>query len=107
MESDPRVWIFCDSEGPETEDHQRDITGCIGAYVDDFLISGREGLREWDKIISIFNESFRWTPWESGTFKQTGLTITQDPETYEFELEQGEYLKTISEIELSAQRKAQ
>ena len=108
MKSDPCVWIF--HERDETgnvvvENGKARVIGMIGAYVDDFLIAGETGNPQWEKPISTLEKSFRWTPWESWHFKQTGLTIQQNPETFEIELSQQEYLDTITEIEIPPARK--
>ena len=88
----------------ENEPEKYKIIGMIGAYVDDFLIAGEEGNNQWDRVITEFHKAFRWTPWECWNFKQTGLDVTQNKDTYEIELSQKAYLEML-EIKLSTQRK--
>ena len=68
--SDPCIWTFNSADGVHL--------GLIGAHVDDFLIGG-EKCAEWDNIISTLLTAFRWTPWESGHFKQCGVHVEQLP----------------------------
>ena len=92
--SDPCVWRFV-KDGV--------LLGLIGAHVDDFLICGNES-EEWKQILKVFQAAFRWSPWEEGKFKQCGVSIIQNLDG-SITQSQSEYLTTLTEIELSNERK--
>jgi hypothetical protein len=95
--SDPCIWTFNSEDGVHL--------GLIGAHVDDLLIGG-EKCAEWDNIISTLLTAFRWTPWESGHFKQCGVHVEQLP-SGDIEQHQEEYLSTLAEVEIKAERQKQ
>ena len=109
--TDPCCWIFHDKKIKSHSDNQGrmkgQVIGIIGAHVDDFLLSGDQQNAQWQYILKQLHEAFRWSPWEEGDFKQTGLRIRQDPTTYEITLDQEEYLETLEEIEIDPGRKKQ
>ena len=81
------------------------LLGLIGAHVDDFLICGNEST-EWKQILTVFQAAFRWSPWEEGKFKQCGVSIVQNLDG-SITQSQSEYLSTLTEIEISNERKVQ
>ena len=74
--------------------------------MDDFLIAGDENNDLWNREVENLLASFRWTPWEEGTFKQCGVRI-QQMEDGSIVQDQEEYLQTIEEIQLDPQRSKQ
>ena len=97
--SDPCVWIFKDPESGK-------LVGIIGAHVDDFLIAGDDKSEYWRKCMEALLAAFRWTPWEENKFKQCGVNIDQQHDGHIIQ-EQEEYLATVEEIPLTAERIAQ
>ena len=95
--TDPCVWTFKESD---------QLVGIIGAHVDDFLIAGAEENPLWKRIVENLLASFRWTPWETGTFKQCGVRIKQ-LEDGSIVQDQEEYLQSVGEVELSKERQKQ
>jgi len=92
-------------EDTETAITRFRVMGTIGAYVDDFLVAGQEGNAQWDYVVSEFQKAFRGAPWECWRFKQTGLSVKQDSQTFEIELSQNEYLDSLEEIAIPSHRK--
>ena len=98
-DSDPCVWTFVD---PETES----LVGIVGSHVDDFLIAGNNESDHWKACHEALMAAFRWTPLERESFKQCGVTITQN-EDGSVTQDQDEYLSTMTEVELPKERAAQ
>jgi len=92
--TDPCVWTFCEKGR---------LVGIIGAHVDDFLIAGAEENPLWKRITENLLAAFRWTPWETGTFKQCGVKV-QQMDDGSIVQDQEEYLQTIEEIDLDKDR---
>jgi hypothetical protein len=95
--SDPCVWVF---KNPDTGNQ----SGIIGEHVDDFLIAG-DNSPYWETCIKTLLAAFRWTPFEEKSFKQCGVQIIQNDGSVT--QHQKEYLSTLSEVELSAERSKQ
>jgi hypothetical protein len=95
--TDPCVWTFCD---------KGKLIGIIGAHVDDFLIAGQEDNSVWKRVTENLLASFRWTPWEKGTFKQCGVRI-QQLEDMSIVQDQEEYLQQLEEMQLEKDRAKQ
>jgi hypothetical protein len=100
--TDPCVWTFVDN----SQEKGDNLCGIIGAHVDDFLIAGDEKGDLWNRVVENLLASFRWTPWEEGTFKQCGVRI-QQMDDGSIVQDQEEYLQTIEEIQLESQRSKQ
>ena len=98
-DTDPCVWTFND---PETNQ----LIGIVGSHVDDFLIGGEKSNKHWNACHEALMAAFRWTPLERGSFKQCGVTITQE-ENGSITQEQDEYLSGMGEIEISKERLSQ
>ena len=94
--SDPCVWVFSDEDG---------VIGIVGTHVDDFLISG-DNSKRWLEIETKLQKAFRWTPWEEGEFKQTGLWVNQDT-SGRITIHQKEFIDYIKEIYISSERRKQ
>ena len=94
--ADPCIWVFTDDNGK--------VIGAIGTHVDDFLITGDKSSAEWKDVLDHLHRAFRWTPWEEGNFKQTGLELTQEPGG-RIIMSQKHYLNEIEEIELDHHRR--
>ena len=124
MKSDPCCWIFyerdrdgqivyvndtpyTDEDGEKADTRPAKVIGIIGAHVDDFLLCGQDGNTQWEQIVEQVWKAFRWSPWEQWCFMQTGLQVRQNPKTFEIELDQKEYLYSVEEIDVSAERRKQ
>ena len=94
--SDPCAWVFSDAGG---------VYGVVGAHVGDFLITG-DGSRRWTEIEKKLQQAFRWTPWEEGSFKQTGLSVSQDAFA-EITIHQTDFIKHIKEIDIHSEGRKQ
>ena len=79
------------------------LRGAISGHVDDFLFMGADEDKEWQGILGKIQEKFRWGDWESGSFVQCGVKVTQTGRG--FELSQPDYTRDIKEIPLSASRR--
>ena len=79
------------------------LRGAISGHVDDFLFMGADEDKEWQGILGKIQETFRWGDWESGSFVQCGVKVTQTGRG--FELSQPDYTRDIKEIPLSASRR--
>ncbi|CAK0867695.1 unnamed protein product [Prorocentrum cordatum] len=95
--SDPCVWVFSGEND--------NVFGVVGTHVDDFLIAGDGGVR-WRDIEVKLQKAFRWTPWEEGSFKQTGLSVMQTA-SGEITIHQKEFIDNITEINISQERRKQ
>ncbi|CAK0866482.1 unnamed protein product [Prorocentrum cordatum] len=51
-------------------------------------------------------KAFRWTPWEEGSFKQTGLSVMQTASS-EITMHQKEFIDNITEINIGQERRRQ
>ena len=61
------------------------IQGVVGVFVDDFLLAG-VGPR-WESFREAISTRFLFGSWESGTFSQCGVRVTQLP-NYSLQLDQ-------------------
>ncbi|CAE7701788.1 RE1 [Symbiodinium sp. CCMP2592] len=92
--SDPCAWLWR---------VQGTLRGAISGHVDDFLFMGDDNDKEWQEILRKIQEKFRWGDWESGSFVQCGVKVTQTKQG--FELSQPDYTRDIKEIPLNASRR--
>ena len=76
----------------------------VCTHVDDVIFAGREWDRRWQKIRTRLQEAFTWTDWESGSFLQCNVRITQDSNC-ESTLRMDHYVKDLEKIEIDRERK--
>ena len=70
-------------------------------------IAGDDNNETWKQIEETLLASFRWTPWETKTFKQCGVTVTQSEDFCEIVQDQEEYLQGLAEISIKPERAKQ
>ena len=66
----------------------------VGAHVDDFMFAGREWDPRWKVARQTIQEAFAWAPWESGTFLQCNVRLSQNAD-YTTDLAMDHYVKPI------------
>ena len=98
MKGDPCVWVYHDSSGV--------LRSCICAHVDDFLFGGAPGDKVHDHLMEQIKQHFSWGSWESSSFTQCGVTVTQHSD-FSITLDQQEFVSDLQEIKLSRDRSRQ
>ena len=88
--------------------HQGKLQGLIGGHVDDLLVCGPEDPNSlFQQKVAQLREAFPFGSWKSAkaeTISFCGCDLTQLPD-YSVEMSQEKYADTISEINLSKERK--
>ncbi|CAE7426607.1 unnamed protein product [Symbiodinium pilosum] len=79
---------------------------CICAHVDDFLFGGAPGDKVHDHLMEQIKQHFSWGSWESSSFTQCGVTVTQHSD-FSITLDQQEFVSDLQEIKLSRDRSRQ
>ena len=98
LKGDPCVWVYHDEAGS--------IRSCICAHVDDFLFGGRPNDHVHNELMSRIKGHFSWGSWESGSFTQCGVRITQRSD-FSVVLDQHDFISDVHEIRLSRDRERQ
>ena len=73
LDSEPGFWIFRDKKTGR-------VIGGMVLHGDDMMIAGDLGNPEYVEARQAVHDSLEWTPWESGSFVQCGVRLTQTSE---------------------------
>ena len=98
LKGDPCVWVFHDESGV--------LRSCICAHVDDFMFGGVPDDSVHSGLMARIREHFSWGSWESSSFTQCGVRITQHSD-FSITLDQQEFVSEVQEIHLSRDRSRQ
>ena len=98
LETEPCCWRLMDRTGAQPQ-----LIGLAVAHVDDFLMAGEETHPQWQRSISQFHSSYKWTPWEKDSYMHCGVQVVQRQDG-SFTLNHSDYCSTIEPIKISRQR---
>ena len=76
----------------------------VAAHVDDFMFAGRDWDPRWRVARQKIQDAFTWTPWESGTFLQCNVRLSQNVD-YTTDMSMDHYVKDLEPIPLIPQIK--
>jgi len=91
---DPCIHVFLDGD---------QVIGVTASHVDDFLISGCPKSAKWKSIFEQITGAYRWGELQSGTFRFSGIDVTQHAD-FSFTLSQQFYVETIPDMPFTAQQ---
>ena len=66
---DKCIWTFKNSSNQ--------VCGRIASHVDDFIITGKEDDKDWQRYRQLFKNLYNWSPWQAGTFTFAGIELKQ------------------------------
>ena len=95
--SEPCLWRY---EDPVNHD----LLALAVVHVDDFLIAGRHGNSEFQRLRQAMLDLYKWQPWESGKFEQCGVWLEQF-EDFSFTLLQDKFTHKVAPLHISRPRR--